>query len=328
MKNLREILKLKTKREEKLKRKEKLEKELGELRNEINDLDDDIAKMEGAPEEIEDIREEAENFIKDKKKRPRPSYEKDFNLEQKERTEKRQKRNEVLQENIEEGRNLEETEQEILEDTQETEENMENIVEEGTTEKEINELSGELEGEWNNEQIIYEESNRKRQSRKEIEDLLEELSEEDLKGLEYEETIEGKITEGISEIYDKLRKQEGFLLSGKRKMMEIYYEFGKRFEERINSLTDDEQYEEMSAVSKIINEIMKGGINDNRRNIRKRSEKARKIYRIISVSGGKEKIKKLKVLNSEDYMKFSFGEIEEWKKIVRKMEQKLLEKGI
>src|SRR5437667_5257777 len=104
--------------------------------------------MEGAPEEMEDIREEAENFIKDKKKRPRPSYGKDFNLEKEERTEKRQKRNEVLQENIEEGRNLEETEQEILEDTQETEENIENIIEEGTTEKEINELSGELEGEW------------------------------------------------------------------------------------------------------------------------------------------------------------------------------------
>ena len=107
MKNLREILKLKTKREEKLKRKEKLEKELKELRNEINDLDDEIAKMEGAPEEMEDIREEAENFTKDKKKRPRPSYGKDFNLEQEECTEKRQKRNEVLQENIEEERDFE-----------------------------------------------------------------------------------------------------------------------------------------------------------------------------------------------------------------------------
>ena len=59
---------------------------------------------------------------------------------------------------------------------------------------------------------------------------------------------------------------------------------------------------------------MKGGINDNKRNIRRRSEKARKIYRIISVVGGKEKIKRLKVLNSEDYTKFSFKEIEEWVK--------------
>src|SRR6266513_6208471 len=89
MKNLEKITKLKVKREEKLKKKRKLEKELKELRNEINDLDDEIAKMEGAPEEMEDIRKEAENFIKDKKKRPRPSYGKDFNLEQKEHTEKR-----------------------------------------------------------------------------------------------------------------------------------------------------------------------------------------------------------------------------------------------
>src|SRR5436305_9528618 len=116
MKNLREISKLKTKREGKLKKKEELEKELEELRNEINDLDDEIAKMEGAPEEMEDIREEAENFIKDKKKRPRQSYGKYFNWEQEERTEKRQKRNQVLQKDIEEERDLEEPEWEILED--------------------------------------------------------------------------------------------------------------------------------------------------------------------------------------------------------------------
>ena len=57
---------------------------------------------------------------------------------------------------------------------------------------------------------------------------------------------------------------------------------------------------------------MKGGVNDNKRNIRRRSEKARKIYRIISEDGGKEKIKRLKVLNLEEYTKFSFREIEEW----------------
>ena len=120
---------------------------------------------------------------------------------------------------------------------------------------------------------------------------MEELSEKDLEKLEYKENIEEKITEEISEAYDKLRKQEGFLLNGKRKMMEIYYEFGKKFEEKVNNLIDNEQNEEMSAVSKIIKEIMKGGVNDNKRNIRRRSEKARKIYRIISVDGGREKIK-------------------------------------
>ena len=97
-------------------------------------------------------------------------------------------------------------------------------------------------------------------------------------------------------------------------MMEIYYEFGKKFEEKINTLLDDELDEEATVVSKIIEEIMKNGISHNRKNIVRRSEKARKIYKIISVEGGKEKIRKLKNLNSEDYMKFNFKEIEEWKK--------------
>ena len=109
-------------------------------------------------------------------------------------------------------------------------------------------------------------------------------------------------------------------------MMEIYYEFEKKFEEKINSLMDNEQNEEMLAVSKIIKEIMKGGVNDNKRNIRRRSEKARKIYRIISVVGGKEKIKRLKVLNLEDYTKFSFREIEEWIKNCQKSETKIVRK--
>src|SRR6266480_1498499 len=113
---------------------------------------------------------------------------------------------------------------------------MDNVVGEETTEKEIDELSNELEEEWNNEQIIYEGSNRKRQSKKEIEDLLEELSEKDLEELEYKENVEEKITEEISEVYDKLCKQEEFLLCGKRKMMEMYYKFGKKFERKLDIL--------------------------------------------------------------------------------------------
>ncbi len=311
MKNLEKISKLKVEREEKLKKKGKLKKELEELQNEINDLEDEIAKMEGAPEEMEDIREEAENFTKDKKKRPRPSYGKDFNQEQEERTEKRQKRNEVLQENIAEGRDFKEMESEMLGNTQETEETMDNVVEEETTEKEIDELSKELEEEWNNEQIIYEESNRKRQSRKEIEDLLKELPEEELGEFDIGQGEE--ISLEISRMYFKVCEQEKIILIEKGKMLEIYYEFGRRFEEKLKVLSEEYQ-RESTAINKLINEIMEGGVNHNRRTVLRKSEKARKIYRIISVVGGKEKIKRLKVLNSEDYTKFSFKEIEEWVK--------------
>src|SRR5436305_14204616 len=94
-------------------------------------------------------------------------------------------------------------------------------------------------------------------------------------------------------------------------MIEIYYKFGKKFERRLNILLE-EYHKEKTAISKIIKEIMEGGINDNKRNTRRRSEKARKIYRIISEDRGKEKIKRLKVLNLEEYTKFSFREIDEW----------------
>ena len=96
-------------------------------------------------------------------------------------------------------------------------------------------------------------------------------------------------------------------------MLEIYYEFGRRFEEKLKVLSEEYQ-RESTAINKLINEIIKGEVNHNRRTVLRKSEKARKIYRIISVVGGKEKIKRLKVLNSEDYTKFSFREIEEWTK--------------
>ena len=128
---------------------------------------------------------------------------------------KSKKRNEVLQGNIAEGRDFKETESEMLGNTQETEETMDNVVEEETTEKEIDELSKELEEEWNNEQIIYEESNRKRQSRKEIEDLLKELPEEELGEFNIGQGEE--ISLEISRMYFKVCEQEKSFLSRKEK---------------------------------------------------------------------------------------------------------------
>ena len=96
-------------------------------------------------------------------------------------------------------------------------------------------------------------------------------------------------------------------------MMEIYYEFGKRFEEKLETLLEEYQ-KEKTAINKIIEEIVKGGINHNRRSIIRKSEKARKIYKIILAEGGKEKINRLKYLNSEDFMKFTMKEIKEWVK--------------
>ena len=118
----------------------------------------------------------------------------------------------------------------------------------------------------------------------------------------------------ISRMYFKVCEQEKIVLIEKGKMLEIYYEFGKGFEEKLKVLSEEYQ-RESTAINKLINEIMEGGVNHNRRTVLRKSEKARKIYRIISVVGGKEKIKRLKVLNSENYTKFN-----------RRMGKKLLRK--
>src|SRR5436190_15563537 len=292
---------LESKLAERSRREEELKSELKEVQDEINVLEVEIARIRGTPEELNDIRKESENFTKDKKKRPRPNYKENFNKEHEERTTKRQKRNKISSEIIQDKE---------MEDTSESE--MDTIEEETMEQEENTKLSEEMDKEFMEKSQEYGKSNRGRQSKKEIEDLLEEISEEELKNLEFEKGInKEKITEEISRLYYKLCKQEGILFEGKRGTMEIYYEFEKRFEEKINILLEEYQ-KEKTAINKIIEEIIGGGINHDRRNIIRKSEKARKIYRIISVDGGKEKIRRLKFLNSEDYMKFNFGEIEEW----------------
>jgi hypothetical protein len=158
------------------------------------------------------------------------------------------------------------------------------------------------------------EIDRKIWSKKEIEDLLEEMSEEDLKDLETEEDIEEEITEEISRLYLKVCEQEKILFKGKKEMLEIYYDFGKKVEGRLGILLDEEYEEEKTAINRIIEEIIAGGINFKRKSVVRKSAKARKIYKVILAAGGRKIIKRLKKLNSEDYMKFSFKEIEEWVK--------------
>jgi len=231
------------------------------------------------------------------KNRPKPNYKRnlDFNEEYEDRISKRQKRigkEKIITPEIIEESEFEDEQQEISQELETNEDN--------------------LGFNFNEEEIIK--LNRKKQSRRELEVVLEEISEEELKDLEFEEEYKEELTGKITELYVELCKQEGILFKGKRKMMEIYYEFGKKFEEKINTLLDDELDEEATVVNKIIEEIVKNGISHNRRSIVRRSVKARKIYKIISVEGGKEKIRKLKNLNSEDYMKFNFKEIGEWKK--------------
>src|SRR5436190_13634262 len=87
---------LKIKRKENTRRIRELKRKLKEEQKELNDVNDQIAEIEGVPDEVNDIRSDAENFTRNIKKRPRPSYEESFNEEQEGHTGKRQKRNEKM----------------------------------------------------------------------------------------------------------------------------------------------------------------------------------------------------------------------------------------
>src|SRR5438046_930144 len=85
-------------------KKKKLIRELNELREEVKEkqdeldkMEDKIARIEGAPGEMQVINEDAKSVIRNIKKRPRPSYKDDFNWEQEECIEKKQKRNKISQ---------------------------------------------------------------------------------------------------------------------------------------------------------------------------------------------------------------------------------------
>ena len=85
----------------KKRRKEIMEK-MKELEVELNDVEDKIARIEGTNKDLENIREDSENITKDIKKRPRPNYEENFNMEQAERNIKRQRRKKISLELIQE----------------------------------------------------------------------------------------------------------------------------------------------------------------------------------------------------------------------------------
>ena len=142
----------------------------------------------------------------------------------------------------------------------------------------------------------------------EIEELLEE--DYDKEPDEIEEINWEVIEEGITKLYSKLCEWEETLFDYKRKMMEKYYNFGREFEKKLCSLKGESFMSEKTIISKMYKEIQEKNVGSSMYTIRKRVEKSRKIY--LLVFGGKRKINKLKRLNSEDYIGFSFEEIKEW----------------
>ena len=205
----------------KKRRKEIMEK-MKELEVELNDVEDKIARIEGTNKDLENIREDSENITKDIKKRPRPNYEENFNMEQAERNIKRQRRKKISPELIQKEGTVEKLDENYT------------VEKETVLQKENIELPVVINEEFNEENLDYKISNRRRQSKKEIEDLLEELPMEKIEELDIEK--EGEIFGEISQLYFSVCEQEKIVFIGKRKMLEIYYEFGKKFEEKLDNL--------------------------------------------------------------------------------------------
>ena len=185
-----------------------------ELEVELNDVEDKIARIEGTNKDLENIREDSENITKDIKKRPRPNYEENFNMEQAERNIKRQRRKKISPELIQKEGTVEKLDENYT------------VEKETVLQKENIELPVVINEEFNEENLDYKISNRRRQSKKEIEDLLEELPMEKIEELDIEK--EGEIFGEISQLYFSVCEREKIVFIGKRKMLEIYYEFGKK----------------------------------------------------------------------------------------------------
>ena len=334
---------LKIKRERMLEKIDELKRKLKEEQDKLNDLKDEIAEMEGVPEEMEDIREEADNFTKDIKERPRPTYKKseETNMENNEVLEETNQENEITE--IERDSEINTDEDEL--GNQMNESNMKNL----TTTQERNNVEitkgfgnnvDERKRKMTTPEIIekdMEESENELPKKKKIKtldsvkrinDLLKELSEEELKELEEIELGREEIMDGLTQLFHNACEQERKLKKNKRKVFLSWYEYIEEFNRRIEIL----KREEITITTRVITERLYKEIKEkcviyNSDNIRKKTEKAKKIYRILSKIGGKEKIGKLEKLNTEKFAKLTIGEIEEWEKSLSMREQETLMSG-
>jgi hypothetical protein len=284
------------KRRELLNRKEILELEIKELKKDIREM---RKELKGKKDEVKEIKKELNDKFEESQ------VEKEVDQEEEENNDEININNENLMIVIEEDNRIN---KKIDGLQKKKEEIINNKRKDREEEFEYDELE-----ETDEEKQKYMESKRRKISKKEIEDLLEEISENELKDLEFEEGTE-EITEEIPALYYKLCKQEESLFKEKRETMKTYYDFGRGFEMKLNFLLDEVFEKEKMAISKIYEEVKKENRNHSEAKIKKRIEKARKIFKIILATGGREKINRLKYLNSEDYVKFSFKEIEEWVK--------------
>ena len=267
---------LEKERRKAIKREEELEKELKRVRAEINDLEDKITRIKGILKEQKDIEKEAKGFTRDIKKRPRPSYENNFNWEQGERTKKRLKENKISREKT----------QEISSESSEESNDNGNIFEVKRVEK-----------------------------GKKLDKIIEELNMVNERGdldeiIEHEEKINNEQQVETRDLVTQLREIEFMTrLVEKTNQIEILkrYNYAESFRIRIRKEIE-KGLEDQTARTKVYKEITEI-MGKEYKNLKKMTQEAEKLYRIVKEAGGKKIIRNLKVTKMSTLLKLTREQI-------------------
>jgi len=124
-----------------------------------------------------------------------------------------------------------------------------------------------------------------------------------------------EILGGLTQLFYNAYEQEKRVEKNKRKGFLLWYEYTEEFNKRLEIQKKEEPMIATRMITgRLYREIKEKCLMYSDDNIRKKSEKAKKIHRILSKVGGKEKIRKLKKLNTESFAKLTIEEIEEWER--------------
>lgn len=143
-------------------------------------------------------------------------------------------------------------------------------------------------------------------------DLLEELSEEEIIKIKNMEDNRIMENETIPFLFNKICKNKKEM---KRNNLLEWYDFAQRLQEEIRQIKErDILLEDKAIMGQFYDQIQEHYTDYSRNTIQKRVERARKIYRIFSQTGEREKIKRIKNTNIKKFSEITIEQITEWEK--------------
>jgi hypothetical protein len=159
---------------------------------------------------------------------------------------------------------------------------------------------------------------KKSKQRSKVEELLEEMTEEELKEElnkatnNNEENTDGSISELYHELC-KVTKKE------KRDNLLRWYNYMEKVKEEMEKMKEKDSFmTEREAMGIIYDEINKQYPRYSREGIRKKTDTAKKVYRVYSQMGGKEKIRKVRKASVKKFKVLTMEQIEKWEQTLPK----------